>query len=66
MSKVFRITGAASLQSMIDAIDRYEPSQKQLDDLERAMRLGPPKRTTSKWGEPYTPATLNTEQKATT
>ena len=43
MSKVFRITGSSSLQAMIDAIDKYEPTEKELDEFEEAMRLGPPK-----------------------
>ena len=43
MSKVLRITSPISLRELEERIRNYEPTQKDLADIERAFRLGPPK-----------------------
>lgn len=43
MSKTMRIGGGISLDDMIKQIGEYEPTERELAQLERAFRLGPPK-----------------------
>ena len=42
MSKVIRLTGPASLRELEERIRNYQPTQDQLNAIERAFRLGPP------------------------
>ena len=44
--KTHRITDGASLDALIKRIAEYEPTQKQLDEFDEAMRKGPPVRPT--------------------
>ena len=42
MSKVIRLTGPASLRELEERVRNYQPTQDQLNAIERAFRLGPP------------------------
>ena len=42
MSKVIRLTGPASLRELEERVRNYQPTQAQLNAIERAFRLGPP------------------------